>query len=132
MTSNRVMVITGASSGLGKCLCQSFSKSYKVINISRSLAVSEYNIITNLNDLSDLKQKLHFNKIKHNLCVLNAGTLGSIGRAPQISHEEFLEAFTSENAMGEDGYLTDIGLVALSDDNASDIRSRVANLEIIK
>ena len=34
--------------------------------------------------------------------------------------------------MGEDGYLTDIGLVALSDDNASDIRSRVANLEIIK
>ena len=92
MTSNRVMVITGASSGLGKSLCQSFSKSYKVINISRSLAVSEYNIITNLNDLSDLKQKLHFNKIKHNLCVLNAGTLGSIGRAPQISHEEFLEA----------------------------------------
>ena len=92
MTSNREMVITGASSGLGKCLCQSFSKSYKVINISRSLAVSEYNIITNLNDLSDLKQKLHFNKIKHNLCVLNAGTLGSIGRAPQISHEEFLEA----------------------------------------
>lgn len=92
MTSNRVMVITGASSGLGKCLCQSFSKSYKVINISRSLAVSEYNIITNLNDLSDLKQKLYFNKIKHNLCVLNAGTLGSIGRAPQISHEEFLEA----------------------------------------
>ena len=42
--------------------------------------------------MSDLKQKLYFNKIKHNLCVLNAGTLGSIGRAPQISHEEFLEA----------------------------------------
>lgn len=53
-----------------------------------------------------------------------------VGVVPGI--EEFLEAFTSENAMGEDGYLTDIGLVALSDDNASDIRSRVANLEIIK
>jgi phosphate transport system substrate-binding protein len=45
--------------------------------------------------------------------------------------EEFLEAFTSPDAMGEDGYLTDIGLVALSDGDASDIRSRVANLETL-
>ncbi|MDC3085975.1 hypothetical protein OA342_01380 [Pelagibacteraceae bacterium] len=42
--------------------------------------------------------------------------------------EEFLQEFTSSKAMGEDGYLTDIGLVALSDDNAEDIRSRVTNL----
>jgi hypothetical protein len=30
--------------------------------------------------------------------------------------------------MGEDGYLTDIGLVALSDDDADEIRERVSNL----
>ena len=53
-----------------------------------------------------------------------------IGVVPGI--EEFLAAFTSENAMGEDGYLTDIGLVALSDGDASDIRTRVANLEVIQ
>jgi len=49
-----------------------------------------------------------------------------IGSVPGI--EEFLREFTSPKAMGEDGYLTDIGLVALSDDNAGDIRSRVSNL----
>mgnify|MGYP005700253253 FL=1 len=52
-----------------------------------------------------------------------------VGVVPGI--EEFLEAFTSPDAMGEDGYLTDIGLVALSDGDASDIRSRVANLETL-
>ena len=49
-----------------------------------------------------------------------------IGSVPGI--EEFLMEFTSSKAMGEDGYLTDIGLVALSDDNADDIRSRDRNL----
>ena len=52
-----------------------------------------------------------------------------VGVVPGI--EEFLQAFTSPDAMGEDGYLTDIGLVALSDGDASDIRSRVANLETL-
>ncbi|MDC0457995.1 SDR family NAD(P)-dependent oxidoreductase, partial [Alphaproteobacteria bacterium] len=92
MNSNRVMVITGASSGLGKCLYKSFSKSYDVINISRTTSDSAYNIVTNLKDLSDLKQKLEKNKVKHELCVLNAGTMGSIGSASQISDQDFLEA----------------------------------------
>ena len=92
MNNNRAIVITGASSGLGECLYKSFSESYNVINISRSISASEYNIITNLNDLSGLKQKLEMNKVKHDLCILNAGTMGSIGSACQISDEEFLEA----------------------------------------
>jgi len=92
MNNNRAVVITGASSGLGECLCKSFSESYNVINISRGISASEYNIITNLNDLSGLKQKLEINKVKHDLCILNAGTMGSIGSACQISDEEFLEA----------------------------------------
>ena len=82
MTNNKgTTVIIGASSGLGKCLCQSFSKSYNVINISRSISASKYNIITNLNDLSDLKLKLEMNKVKHDLCILNAGSMGNIGLA---------------------------------------------------
>ena len=92
MNNNRAIVITGASSGLGECLYKSFSESYNVINISRTISVSEYNIVTNLNDLSGLKQKLEMNKVKHDLCILNAGTMGSIGSACQISDEEFLEA----------------------------------------
>ena len=92
MNNNRAIVITGASSGLGKCLYKSFSESYNVINISRTKSASEYNIITNLNDLSGLKQKLEMKKVKHDLCILNAGTMGKIGSASQIKDEEILEA----------------------------------------
>ena len=92
MNNNRAIVITGASSGLGECLYKSFSESYNVINISRTMSASEYNIVTNLNDLSGLKKKLEMNKVKHDLCILNAGTMGSIGSSCQISDEEFLEA----------------------------------------
>ena len=92
MNNNRAIVITGASSGLGECLYKSFSESYNVINISRTMSASEYNIVTNLNDLSGLKQKLEMNKVKHDLCILNAGTTGSIGSFCQIDDEEFLEA----------------------------------------
>ena len=92
MNSNRTIVITGASSGLGKCLYKSFSKRYDVINISRTISASAHNIVTNLTDLSDLKQKLEMNKVKHELCILNAGTMGSIELASQINDQDFLEA----------------------------------------
>ena len=92
MNEKKALVITGASSGLGECLYKSFSKSYNVINISRSTSACEYNIITNLKDLSALKQKLGMNRIKHDLCILNAGTMGSIGSAYEISDEDFLES----------------------------------------
>ena len=58
MNKKTTTVITGASSGLGKCLLKSFSASFNVINISRTKSVSEYNIISNLNNLSDLNEKL--------------------------------------------------------------------------
>jgi phosphate transport system substrate-binding protein len=53
-----------------------------------------------------------------------------IGVVPGI--KEFLVAFTSLNAMGTDGYLTDIGLVALDADAASAVRSAATNLETLK
>lgn len=92
MNNNRAVVITGASSGLGECLYKSFSESYEVINISRTISASKNNIVTNLNDLSGLKQKLELKKVKHDLCILNAGTMGSIGSAFQINDEDLLEA----------------------------------------
>ena len=58
MNNNRSIVITGASSGLGECLYKSFSASFDVINISRTMSASKNNIITDLSNLSDLKQKL--------------------------------------------------------------------------
>ena len=92
MNKDKSIVITGASSGLGKCLYKSFSRSYNIINISRSILASEYNIISNLVDLTDLKQKLEKHKLKHELCILNAGTMGNIARANNISDEELLYA----------------------------------------
>ena len=64
MNKKKSIVITGASSGLGECLNKSFSKSYNVVNISRTIATSKYNILVNLRDLSDLKQKLEKQKFK--------------------------------------------------------------------
>ena len=93
MNKNKTIVITGASSGLGECLYKSFSKNFNIINISRTMSESKYNIIANLENLSNLKQKLEMNSFKHDLCILNAGTMGSIGSACKISNKEFLQAF---------------------------------------
>lgn len=92
MNKSKTIVITGGSSGLGNYLIKSFSKNFKVINISRTTSSSEHNIIINLKNLSDLKQKLEMNNIKHELCILNAGILGKTGSANKITDEEFLEA----------------------------------------
>ena len=91
MVSKKSIVITGASSGLGKCLHESFSKKYNIINISRSFLECENNIANNFSDLSGLKQKLEANKIKHQLCILNAGTMGDIALSSEITDEEFLK-----------------------------------------
>lgn len=92
MNKKELIVITGASSGLGKHLLKSFSKSHTIINISRSESKCEYNIINDFRDLSGLKFKLENNKFEHHLCILNAGTMGSIASAFEINYEEFLEA----------------------------------------
>ena len=91
MVNERSIVITGASSGLGECLSKSFSKSYDVINISRSISSTPHNIISNFRDLKDLKQKLKSNKFKHELCILNAGSMGEIEFASEITDKDFLD-----------------------------------------
>ena len=92
MNKKRSITITGASSGLGECLLSSFSKSYRVINISRSRSKCEYNIVNDFKDLSGLKLKLEKNKIKHDLCILNAGTMGTIASAIDINYKDFVDA----------------------------------------
>ena len=92
MNKKELIVITGASSGLGEQLLKSFSKSHKIINISRTKSKCEYNIVSDFGDLSGLKIKLEKNKFEHHLCILNAGTMGSIASAFEINYEEFLEA----------------------------------------
>ena len=93
MNKKSKTVITGTSSGLGKCLVESFSVSSDIINISRTKSASKYNIISNFNDLLGLNKKLEINNIAHDLCILNAGTMGTIGLAPQLYYEETIEAF---------------------------------------
>ena len=92
MTDNKRIIITGASSGLGKNLYDAFSKSYDVINISRTVSKSNNNIIIDLENLSELKKKLKFEKIEHSLCILNAGTMGMLGLANKIGDEDFLKS----------------------------------------
>ena len=92
MRINKKIVITGASSGLGSYLLKSFSKNYDVINISRSMSVCNSNIIADFNDLTNLSKKLEANNVKHDLCILNAGTMSSISSANNISYLDFLEA----------------------------------------
>lgn len=58
MTKTKTIVITGASSGLGANLYESFSKSYNVVNISRTISKSNNNIIVDFVNLSELKNKL--------------------------------------------------------------------------
>ena len=86
-------VITGASSGLGKSLLKSFSATSDIINISRTKSPSKYNIISNLNNLLDLNKKLEMENIEHDLCILNAGTMGKIGLASKLSYQDFMKTF---------------------------------------
>jgi len=92
MNNKNTVIITGASSGLGKSLCKNFSASYNVVNISRTIALSEHNIIVDLSNLEVLKKNLELNKIQPDLCILNAGTMGSIGLADQIKDIDLMEA----------------------------------------
>ena len=92
MSNKKIIILTGGSSGLGKCLNKTFSESFNVINISRSKVDCYKNIIINLSDLTVLKEKLNREKIDHELCILNAGTIGVLGVVNKLSHKKFLEA----------------------------------------
>ncbi len=49
-----------------------------------------------------------------------------VGKVPGIS--EFLKEFTSEEAMGEEGYLTDKGLIPLGEEKLESVRKSVLSL----
>lgn len=53
-----------------------------------------------------------------------------VGVIPGIA--EYLAEFTSEKAWGEEGYLTDKGMIPLSDEKRAEIKKRVSNLEPLK
>ncbi len=55
---------------------------------------------------------------------------GHIGVVPGIS--EYLAEFTSERAWGEEGYLTDKGMIPLGDQQRGEIGNRVEKKEVLK
>jgi len=50
-----------------------------------------------------------------------------VGKIPGI--QEYLDEFTSERAMGEDGYLSDKGLIPLPEDEYAEVLDAVTNLK---
>ena len=52
-----------------------------------------------------------------------------VGVVPGIA--EFLAEFTSEKAMGEDGYLADKGLIPMTEKEAAKVMDAVKNLKTI-
>lgn len=54
---------------------------------------------------------------------------GHIGAIPGIA--EFLAAYTSDQSMGEDGYLTEKGLISLPEAELKAIQARVKNQEVL-
>ncbi len=52
-----------------------------------------------------------------------------VGVIPGI--QEYLEAFTSDTAWGEDGYLADKGMIPMPDAERSTFRSNIMNLQIL-
>lgn len=52
-----------------------------------------------------------------------------IGAIPGIA--EFLAAYTSDQAMGEDGYLTEKGLIALPAEELQQVQARVKNQDVL-
>jgi phosphate transport system substrate-binding protein len=53
-----------------------------------------------------------------------------VGKVPGI--KEFIAEFTSEDAWGEDGYLTDKGLIPLSDNERQNMSYSANNLVPLK
>jgi len=52
-----------------------------------------------------------------------------VGVIPGI--EEYLAEFTSERAMGEDGYLADKGMIPMMEDERAEVVANVKNLKPI-
>ena len=52
-----------------------------------------------------------------------------VGKVPGI--QEFINEFTSEQAFGDEGYLTDKGLIPLDEAKREEVRSTAQNLEVL-
>ena len=52
-----------------------------------------------------------------------------VGKVPGI--QEFINEFTSEQAFGDEGYLTDKGLIPLDEAKREEVRSAAQNLEVL-
>jgi benzil reductase ((S)-benzoin forming) len=86
---NRNVLITGGSAGLGKALINDFSSTHNITNLSRRSVANTDNINIDLNDLDSLFETLQSKTIKFDLCILNAGSLGQIKKAHDISYLDF-------------------------------------------
>lgn len=99
--TQKIIVITGGTSGIGKKLVEFYSRENTVINLSRSCVDDEHNIKCDVSDLDDVKNafaliKERFGRI--DLLVNNAG-YGVSGAVEHLTDEQVEHQF-SVNFMG--------------------------------
>ena len=91
------ILITGITKGLGFQLAKnSLQRGYKVTGISRNKSsINTSNVLCNLGDLKNLKYILENEsnlKKDFDTIILNAGTLGNIKNAREVSNQELLQS----------------------------------------
>ncbi len=82
------LLITGGSEGLGRATVDEFSASFNIVNLSRGDTAKAINVNVDLADTFEVAEKVRALNDPVDLCILNAGQLGTIDKAAQISHEE--------------------------------------------
>ena len=87
-------MVTGGSKGLGAELIRVFSSKFRTINISRSNCIADKTLNIDLFDLNALTSELNNLNEKIHLCILNAGTLGSIEKANVVAYQDFQRSLT--------------------------------------
>lgn len=86
------LFLTGGSKGLGAELIKVFEPDYEVTNFSRTASAASETVEIDLSNLDMLNAKVSTIKHRFDLCILNAGKLGSINKAANIRYEDLEES----------------------------------------
>lgn len=88
------LFLTGGSSGLGAELIKVFTQDFHITNLSRSASAAPSNLQVNMDNTSHVSTSISTLSDPYDLCILNAGTLGSIAKAQEITYQSFQKSLS--------------------------------------